>query len=192
MIEIRIHGRGGQGTVVASKVIASAFFKAGKFVQVFPEFGVERRGAPVTAYARVDDDLINLRCRIYEPDHIIVLDHTLMPAVDVTEGLKTGGWALINSELPPDEIDAPQQFNIASVDATKIALKYGLGTRSSPIVNTSIVGAFARITGLVDIDSVSKAIEEEVPVEQLLNVKAAREAFESVLIRGKSRGGGSG
>jgi pyruvate ferredoxin oxidoreductase gamma subunit/2-oxoisovalerate ferredoxin oxidoreductase gamma subunit len=188
MLEIRIHGRGGQGAVVASKVLASAFFSAGKFVQVFPEFGVERRGAPVTAYARVDDDLINLRCRIYEPDHIIVLDHTLMPVVDVTEGLKAGGWALINSELPPDEIEAPEQFSVACVDATRIALKYGLGTRASPIVNTSIVGAFARITGLVNMDSVSKAIEEEVPFKQSLNVKAAKEAFESVFVRGKSEG----
>jgi len=192
MIEIRIHGRGGQGAVVASKVLASAFFKAGKFVQVFPEFGVERRGAPVTAYARVDDNLINLRCRIYEPDCIIVLDQTLMPVVDVTEGLKVGGWALINSALAPDEIEASEQFNVASVDATAIALKYGLGTRASPIVNTSIVGAFARITGLVDMDSVSEAIEEEVPFKQSMNVKAAREAFESVLTREKTEGRGSG
>ena len=191
MIEIRIHGRGGQGAVVASKVLASAFFKAGKFVQVFPEFGVERRGAPVTAYARIDDNLINLRCKIYEPDYIIVLDHTLMPVVDVTEGLKAGGWALINTGLPPDEIEAPEQFNVASVDATAIALKYGLGTKASPIVNTAIVGAFARITGLIDMDSVSKAIEEEVPFKQSMNVKAAREAFESVLTRRKSEGRGS-
>lgn len=188
MIEIRIHGRGGQGAVVASKVLASAFFKAGKFVQVFPEFGVERRGAPVTAYARVDDNLINLRCRIYEPDHIIVLDHTLMPVVDVTEGLKAGGWALINSKLPTHEIDAPEQFNVASVDATKIALKYGLGTKASPIVNTSIVGAFARITGLVSIESVVEAIREEVPTNLASNEKAAREAFDAVRI-GRKTGG---
>lgn len=180
MIEIRIHGRGGQGAVVASKVLASAFFEEGKFVQVFPEFGVERRGAPVTAYARVDDTIINLRCRIYEPDHIIVLDETLIGAVDVAEGTKVGGWALINSDRSPREMEPLGNCKLATVDATAIALKHRLGSRASPIVNTSIVGAFARITGLVDIESVARAIHEEVPVNPQDNEKAAREAFKSV------------
>jgi len=188
MTEIRIHGRGGQGAVVASKVLASAFFEEGKYVQVFPEFGVERRGAPVTAYARVDDSVINLRCRIYEPDHIIVLDHTLIGAVDVTEGLKAGGWALINSDYHPDTVEGLKQLKIATVNATRIALKHRLGSRASPIVNTSIVGAFAKITGLVGIESVAKAIREEVPVNRASNEKAAREAFDSVLIGRKTEG----
>lgn len=186
MIEIRIHGRGGQGAVVASKVLASAFFEEGKYVQVFPEFGVERRGAPVTAYARVDESVINLRCRIYNPDHIIVLDHTLIGVVDVTEGLKAGGWALVNSDRHVNAVEELKEFNVATVDATRIALRYRLGSRASPIVNTSIVGAFAKITGLVGIESVAKAIRDEVPADQSSNEKAAREAFESVLIGRKT------
>jgi 2-oxoacid:acceptor oxidoreductase gamma subunit (pyruvate/2-ketoisovalerate family) len=181
MIEIRIHGRGGQGAVVASKVLASAFFQEGKFVQVFPEFGVERRGAPVTAFARVDDRAINLRCKIYEPDHIIVLDETLIGAVDVAEGLKRGGWALVNSDRPPDQMPGLDCYRLATVDATSIAIKHRLGSRASPIVNTSIIGAFARITGLVSIGSVAKAIEEEVPVNPEPNEEAAKEAYEAVL-----------
>jgi 2-oxoacid:acceptor oxidoreductase gamma subunit (pyruvate/2-ketoisovalerate family) len=188
MIEIRIHGRGGQGAVVASKVLASAFFKEGKFVQVFPEFGVERRGAPVTAYARADDSVINLRCKIYEPDHVIVLDHTLMSAVDVTEGLKPGGWVLVNSDCKPEELGLPGDFNVAAVNATEIALTYRLGSRASPIVNTSIVGAFARATGLITIDGVAEAIREEVPSNASSNEKAAREAFAAVLTLGKTGG----
>jgi 2-oxoisovalerate ferredoxin oxidoreductase gamma subunit len=181
MIEIRIHGRGGQGAVVASKVLASAFFQEGKFVQVFPEFGVERRGAPVTAYARVDESTIDLRCKIYEPDHIIVLDETLIGAVDVVEGLKRQGWALINSSRSPTEMPNLGDFRLATVDATSIALKHRLGSRASPIVNTSIIGAFSRITRLVSIDSVAEAIGEEVPVNPGMNEKAAREAFDAVL-----------
>ncbi len=188
MIEIRIHGRGGQGAVVASKVLASAFFEEGKFVQVFPEFGVERRGAPVTAYARVDDRTINLRCRIYEPDHIIVLDHTLVGAVDVAEGLKTGGWALINTDLEPGGVEGLERFEVATVDATRIAVKYRLGSRAFPIVNTSIIGAFARITELVSIESVAKAIRDEVPANALSNEKAAREAYETVIFGCRTRG----
>jgi len=91
MIEIRIHGRGGQGAVIASEVLASAFFKEGKFVQAFPAFGAERRGAPVAAFARVDDQPIRIRHFIYEPDHIIILDPTLIESTQVDSGLKEGG-----------------------------------------------------------------------------------------------------
>ncbi|MFH1757891.1 MAG: 2-oxoacid:acceptor oxidoreductase family protein, partial [Pseudomonadota bacterium] len=98
MIEIRIHGRGGQGAVIASEVLASAFFKEGKFVQAFPAFGVERRGAPVTAFTRVDDQPIRIRNFIYEPDHIIILDPTLIESTQVDSGLKENGWIIINTD----------------------------------------------------------------------------------------------
>ena len=101
MIEIRIHGRGGQGAVIASEVLASAFFKEGKFVQAFPAFGAERRGAPVAAFARVDDQPIRIRHFIYEPDHIIILDPTLIESTQVDSGLKEGGWIIINTDRPP-------------------------------------------------------------------------------------------
>ena len=101
MIEIRIHGRGGQGAVIASEVLASAFFKEGKFVQAFPAFGVERRGAPVMAFTRVDDQPIRIRHFIYEPDHIIILDPTLIESTQVDSGLKENGWIVINTDRPP-------------------------------------------------------------------------------------------
>jgi len=97
MIEIRIHGRGGQGAVIASEVLAMAAFREGKHVTSFPAFGVERRGAPVAAFTRIDDRPIRLKCEIYAPDHVVVLDPSLLQVVDVTAGLKPGGWILVNS-----------------------------------------------------------------------------------------------
>ena len=91
MLEIRTHGRGGQGAVVASEILAAAFFREGKHVQSFPTFGVERRGAPVAAFTRVDDQPILLRCEVYEPDHVMVLGETLVESVDTTAGLKSMG-----------------------------------------------------------------------------------------------------
>ena len=118
MIEIRIHGRGGQGAVVASKVMASAFFKQGKWVQAFPSFGAERRGAPVAAYTRVDDREITLRCSVRNPNHLIVLDENLTRNPDITQGLKEGGWIVINSEKDPKEFRLSHQFHVATVDAS--------------------------------------------------------------------------
>ena len=180
MLEIRTHGRGGQGAVVASEILAAAFFKEGKHVQSFPTFGVERRGAPVAAFTRVDDAPIRLRCEVYEPDHVMVLGETLVESVDVTSGLKDGGWIIINTELQPSEFDFPKKYFVATVDASGIAVKHGLGTVTSPIVNTSILGAFCKVTGIVDIESVAESIREYIPAKWEDNVKAAREAFEKV------------
>ena len=180
MIEIRIHGRGGQGAVVASKVLAMAVFREGKFVQSFPSFGVERRGAPVTAFTRIDERPIRLRCQIYEPDHLVILDPTLIQAVDVTAGLKPGGWILINSSKPPTRFHLPLHFRVATVDASAIAILHHLGPASAPIVNTAILGAFARVTRLVGIDSILAAVRETVPVKRDANVAATQEAFDAV------------
>jgi 2-oxoacid:acceptor oxidoreductase gamma subunit (pyruvate/2-ketoisovalerate family) len=180
MIEIRFHGRGGQGAVVASKVLAVAFFHENLHVQSFPAFGVERRGAPVMAFLRVDRQPIHLRVNIYRPDHIVVLDPTLIGAVDVTAGLKQKGWILINSHQPPEVFSDLKGFQTATVDATSIALRNGLGSRTSPIVNTAILGAFSKMTGLVGIDSIALAIREEIPGKKNENVKAAREAYQEV------------
>ncbi|MCX8117993.1 MAG: 2-oxoacid:acceptor oxidoreductase family protein [Desulfobacterota bacterium] len=181
MIEIRFHGRGGQGAVVASKVLAVAFFHEGFYVQSFPAFGVERRGAPVMAFLRVDRQPILLRTNIYRPDHLIVLDPTLIGAVDVTTGLKPDGWVVINSHQSP-EFFHPflKGYRVATVDATSIAIRNGLGTRTNPIVNTAILGAFARVTGLVGIDSVGLSIREETPGKKDENARAAREAYNEV------------
>ncbi len=100
MIEIRMHGRGGQGGVIAAKILASAIFKEGRFAQSFPSFGVERRGAPVLAFTRVDDKPVRLRTAIYEPDHLIVLDATLIKSTNVFSGLKHDGTILVNTSVP--------------------------------------------------------------------------------------------
>jgi len=179
MIEIRFHGRGGQGAVIGSKVLATAIFAEGKFVQSFPAFGVERRGAPVTAFLRVDDNPINLRNEIYQPDHLIILDPTLINNKSIFAGLKKGGWVLINSKSLPTNLDI-QDNKIAFVDASSVAVRNRLGNITSPIVNTAILGAFAKITGICSIDSVCASIKKGVPIKPEENAKAAKEAFEGV------------
>ena len=181
MRELRIHGRGGQGAVIASKILAIALFREGKWVQSFPAFGVERRGAPVTAFLRVADVPIRLRCEIAEPDDLIVLDPTLITAVDVTLGLKPHGTILINSPQPLERYaDLQQRFRVSVVDAGAVALTHELGSRTQPIVNTAILGAFAVSTGLVSLDAICAAIAEEVPSRAAANMAAARAAAELV------------
>jgi 2-oxoacid:acceptor oxidoreductase gamma subunit (pyruvate/2-ketoisovalerate family) len=186
MIEIRFHGRGGQGAVVASKILASALFREGRSVQSFPSFGVERRGAPVMAFLRVDDQPIRLRTNVYHPDHIVALDSTLIQVVDITSGLKANGWVILNSDHRPDEFNSLRSFRVATVDASRIALKKGLGSRTQPIVNTAILGAFSRVTNLVGIESVIGAIEEAAPSKKKENMGAAQEAYETVILPGRS------
>ena len=187
MIEIRFHGRGGQGAVVASEILANAFFFEDNSVQTFPEFGVERRGAPVAAYLRIDKKQVLVRCKIYEPDHIIVLDPTLLNAVDVTVGLKPDGWILVNSNRKPDELGFPAKFRVATIDATSLAIKYHLGPRTSPIVNTAILGAFSNISRFmpikVSMKSICDAIKKKVPIQKENNIKAAKEAYNLVVTK---------
>lgn len=181
MYELRFHGRGGQGTVVASKLLAVALHLEGREVQSFPMFGVERRGAPVTAFLRVSDSRILLRCEVQEPDALVVLDPTLVGAIDVTAGLKPGGSILLNSDRPPEE--HPQlleHFRLSTVDASGIAIRFGLGSKTQPIVNTAILGALAADSGLVRLESVREAIRETVPMHVEENIGAAMEAARSV------------
>jgi pyruvate ferredoxin oxidoreductase gamma subunit/2-oxoisovalerate ferredoxin oxidoreductase gamma subunit len=182
MIEIRMHGRGGQGAVIACKILAGALYKEGLFAQSFPAFGVERRGAPVMAFTRIDDKPIHLRTEIYEPDHLIVLDATLIQTIDITKGLKSGGTILINSAMSADSFNLPEKFDIATVDASQIAVKHGLGSRSTPIVNTAILGAFSGLTNIVGIKAVEEAIRESVPLKAEENVLATHEAFKAIRI----------
>jgi 2-oxoacid:acceptor oxidoreductase gamma subunit (pyruvate/2-ketoisovalerate family) len=184
MIEIRFHGRGGQGAVIGGKILAQAVFTEGKFVQAFPTFGVERRGAPVMAFVRADDERINLRSQIYTPDHLIILDPTLLNNEATFNGFRGKGWILINSPKAPEEFkDIPHLagLQIATVDAGSIAIQNRLGSPMSPIVNTAILGAFCRVTEICSIDAILGAIEKGVPVKPEQNAKAAREAFDSVL-----------
>jgi 2-oxoacid:acceptor oxidoreductase gamma subunit (pyruvate/2-ketoisovalerate family) len=179
MIEIRFHGRGGQGVVIASEVLADSAFREGKRVQSFPAFGVERRGAPVMAFTRIDDRPIRIRCQIYEPDHIVILDPTLLEFLDVTAGLKGGGWIVLNSADPPETFNLHERFRVGTIDANHIALKYRLGPRNAPIVNTAILGGFARLSGLIGLEALCTAVHEAVPIRREENVAAVREAYES-------------
>jgi 2-oxoacid:acceptor oxidoreductase gamma subunit (pyruvate/2-ketoisovalerate family) len=184
MIEIRFHGRGGQGSVVASKVLADAAFREGNDAQAFPYFGVERRGAPVTAFTKIDKKNIRNKAMIYEPDIVVVLEASLVSAVDVTNGLKENGTVIINSDRDPDKVKEELGVkNVACVDATKIALDNRLGSRVSPIVNTALVGAISKATGIVKIDSVVDAIMT-LPRYPERNAKAAREAYELTKVSG--------
>lgn len=183
MIEIRFHGRGGQGAVVGSKILATAMFSEGRFVQAFPFFGIERRGAPVTAFVRSDNKKIYRRNQIRHPDHLIILDPTLLKNPATFEGFEGRGWVLINHRHRPHDMESVEALNgcrVATVDASDIAVRLGLGSPLSPIVNTAILGAFARVTKLVTLESIVKTIEDEVPVQAEANAQAAREAFEGV------------
>ncbi len=184
MQEIRFHGRGGQGTVVASVILAKAFFKAGLWVQTFPVFGVERRGAPVEAYLRLDDKKILIRSNLYAPDHIVVQDAKLLDTADVTKGLKQGGWILLNSSKMPDNLAKFKGFRLAMADAGQIGIRHRLGTRTQPIINTAMIGAFVRILESPPIDMLADAIREEMAARQEENVAAAKEAYDSVQIIG--------
>ena len=158
MIEIRIHGRGGQGGVTLAKLIATSRFLQGQSVQAFGLYAAERSGAPVQAFCRYSDEPITSRNLIYEPDHIIVLDPTLIGA-QIAAGLKAGGWILLNSPQPPG--DFTEQFphnRIATVDATSIARANDLGTRSVPIVNTALAGAAGRMLG-IPLNEIAAALE---------------------------------
>jgi 2-oxoacid:acceptor oxidoreductase gamma subunit (pyruvate/2-ketoisovalerate family) len=179
--EIRIHGRGGQGSVTAAQLLAHAAFLEGKWVQAFPYFGAERRGAPVKAFARISDESILLHSQIYNPDYIIVLDPHLYKLVDVTEGLKKDGIIVMNSTQKPEEMRI-ENSRIATVDATGIALKLNLLVAGLPVVNTPILGAFAKATGEVKLESVLKAIKKTWSGSAgEKNAKAAEFAYESLV-----------
>ncbi len=152
--EIRFHGRGGQGAVTAAEMIAIAAFEDGRFSQAFPAFGVERRGAPVMAFARINDKPIRMRSQIYEPDYVIVQDVTLLDVVDVASGLKPNGKIIINTDKDATAIDLKTNAEVVTIDATRIAIE-ALGR---PIVNTTMLGAFCGATGEVRLECLEKAL----------------------------------
>jgi 2-oxoacid:acceptor oxidoreductase gamma subunit (pyruvate/2-ketoisovalerate family) len=161
MIEIRIHGRGGQGGVTLAKILASAQRLEGKSVQAFGIYAAERSGAPLQAFLRYADRPIHKPNQIYEPDHIIVLDPTLISPV-ILSGLQPGGFILLNTDESPGDYAGRERvapFRIATVDATRIAVGHGLGTRAVPIVNTALAGAMARLIGL-RLDAVEAACRD--------------------------------
>lgn len=178
--EIRWHGRGGQGAWTASELLAKAAIHEGKYIQSFPEFGPERMGAPVRAFTRISTEPIKLHCTVYTPDIVVVLDPTLLKTVDVTEGLKENGILVINSKEEPKEIRKQLNSNTGklwTVPATEIAIEI----LNRPITNTAMLGAVARITKLVKLESIEKVVKERFkqPLAEK-NVAVIKKAYEEV------------
>ena len=175
MMEIRFHGRGGQGAVTGVLVLATALYYDGKFTQGIPMYGTERRGAPVSSFLRVGEERIDERDLVHEPDMVVVLDPLLGQTVPVTEGLKQDGLVLINHPRGGRETGLGGEFRVATVDATRIAME----TLGRPITNTAILGAFAKVTGFVTLESLEKAVLKQWPGRiGEVNVTAMRKAYE--------------
>lgn len=158
ILEVRWHGRGGQGAWTASELLARAAIAEGKYIQSFPEFGPERMGAPVTAFTRISTEPIKIHCAVYNPDVVAVLDPTLLKTVNVADGLdeKTGN-ILVNTKENPAEVRKQLKSNagkVWTVEASEISLKI-LGM---PITNTAMLGAVARVTGIVSLVTIEKMI----------------------------------
>jgi len=181
MIEIRIHGRGGQGNVAAAELLANAAFRDGKYAQAFPSFGAERVGAPVQAFVRIDDKKIRTREEVREPDYLIVQDQYLIDTVPVLDGLKPGGLVLINAEKKPEELRIKTTATVETIPATEIALEIV----GRPIPNAIMIGAFCSITGLVSLDAVQEAIMEKFPGKVGENNVAALERAHEIIQKRK-------
>ena len=181
LIEICLHGRGGQGAVTAANLLVEAALLDGnRGVQAFPFFGAERRGAPVRAFARIYESEIHLRSEIYSPDVIIVLDESIMEIVDVLKGIKDNGKILINTTKKPDDFDFSKKIDVATVDATAIAIKNDILVGGIPVVNTPILGSVPRILDKITLKSIQKTIKNRWKGELgSINVKATEEAYKS-------------
>jgi len=183
MLQVRFHGRGGQGVVTAAEMLSIAAFEQGRHAMAFPSFGSERTGAPVLAFCRIDDREIRLREPILAPDVLIIQDPTLLHQVDVFQGLQPDGYVLINSTRSFDELgvgDIVKRFRherLTNVPATEIALKH----LSRPVANAALLGGFAALSGLITLDAVSHAIRDKFSGKVAEgNVAAAAEAFDYI------------
>ena len=177
MIEIRLHGRGGQGAVTASRILATAAYEEGQYSQAIPMYGTERRGAPLTAFVRIDNQRVRERMLVHEPDISIVLDPLIAKQQAVVDSLKAGGIVLLNTALKPEEVKLGGDFKVATVDATTIALE----TLGRPITNTAILGAFVKVTGALKLESIEKAIKKYFPGRLGdMNIAAVRRSYEAV------------
>lgn len=180
IMEVRWHGRGGQGAWTASELLARAAVYEGKFIQSFPEFGPERMGAPVTAFTRISTEPIRIHCAVYDPDVVAVLDPTLLKTVPVADGLSEDGIIVINSKDSPIEIKKllnSDKGKVWTVSATEIAIKI-LGM---PITNTAMLGAVARVTDMVSLESVEKIVKERFRRDIAeKNFTVIKEAYEEV------------
>ena len=180
MIEIRFHGRGGQGAVTSVELLALAAIEEGKYAQGFPSFGPERRGAPVLAFSRVDDKPIKLRCKIVKPDVVVVLDASLLPIQKPAADLKEDGIIILNTNKTAAEIRQEYGFThtLALVDANKVAREV-LGV---PIVNTTMIGALLRATGVVAVEAMELPLKERFGPLAVKNFNALKVAYEKTTI----------
>jgi len=182
LVEICFHGRGGQGAVTAANLLVAAALKDGnKGLQAFPFFGAERRGAPVRAFARISDEEVHLRSEIYSPDIVIVLDESIMDVVDVLKGLKDDGKILINTTKKPKDFDFSKKYDVATVDATGIAIKHDIKVGGIPVVNTPILGAVPRVLDKVTLPSIQAVVKGKWKGELSdKNVAATQDAYDLV------------
>jgi len=180
VLEVRWHGRGGQGAWTASELLARAAIHEGKYIQSFPEFGPERMGAPVTAFTRISTEPIRIHCAVYNPDVVAILDPTLLKRVAVTEGINEEGAIIVNSKDNPAEIRKmlnTDKGKVWVVRATEIAITI-LGI---PITNTAMLGAVARVTGTVSLESVEKVVKERFRLDVAeKNFAVTKEAYKEV------------
>lgn len=182
LIEIRWHGRGGQGAVTSTELMAQAAISEGKYAQAFPSFGPERRGAPVQAFNRVDSQKpVRIRTDVISPDVVVVLDPSLLSIVNVTSGLKENGMVILNTRKTEREIRSEFGINfpVYTVNATKIAREQ-LGV---PIVNTTMLGAVIKITGVIKKESAHAPLEKRFGRLGERNIKAMETAYEEVVIK---------
>jgi 2-oxoacid:acceptor oxidoreductase gamma subunit (pyruvate/2-ketoisovalerate family) len=179
-LEIRWHGRGGQGAITAAKIIAqAAYLKGYKGVTAAPSFGAERRGAPVSASTRISTEPILVVSQVENPEIVVVLDHTLLKYPDVTHGLGKNGWLIVNSPLTPRDLGLKGEFNIATADATKICQDLGLIIAGLVIVNTAILGALVRATKIVDLPTLEKVMRERFSRNTVdINLAAINKTYE--------------
>lgn len=183
MLQVRIHGRGGQGVVTAAEMLSIAAFEQGRHAQAFPSFGSERTGAPVVAFCRIAEQEIRLREPIVEPDVLIVQDPTLLHQVNVFQGLKPGGYVLINSRKGFDELGLAEMAaryrreRLVTVPAADIAIKHV----GRPVPNAVLLGGFAALSGLIALEAVVHAIHDKFGGKVAAgNAAAATEAYEFV------------
>ena len=181
LVEIRWHGRGGQGAVTSAELLAQAAISEGKFAQAFPSFGPERRGAPVLAFVRISDKQLRIRAGITEPDMVVVLDPSLLHIVNVTSGLKDNGILVINTSKSADELrsESDLKWQLATIDATKIAREL-LGV---PITNTTMVGALIKATDVVRLESVVEPLRHRFGRLAERNINAMKRAYEETIVK---------
>jgi pyruvate ferredoxin oxidoreductase gamma subunit len=180
MMELRLHGRGGQGAVTSAELLALAAIHEGKYSLAFPSFGPERRGAPVQAFVRTNDKPIRIRAEIHEPDVVIVLDPGLLTIVDVTSGLKQKGIVVINTKAAPEDVKSQlgNRWSVAAVDATAIAQE----TIGVAIVNTTMLGAILKATDLIDMASLKEPLDHRFGNRAEANFKACQKAYDTTVI----------